>query len=419
MNSLILSTFDVNGGAARAAFRLHKGLREMNVDSKMLVQYKSSDDSTVIGPPNKLEKWLNQMRPTLDNLPLNFYPGANGTFSPQWFPDLIEKKIKKLSPDIINIHWSCGYVQIESIAKFAKPLVWTFHDMWAFTGGCQYSGDCDRYLNTCGACVQLQSSKEQDLSRWVHNRKAKAWKDLNLTIVTPSVWLANCAKASSLCKNFPVEVIPNGIDIQRYKPINQNTAREWLNLPQNKQLILFGATSTLDPRKGFNLLKSALKKLSQSGQDNLELVIFGASGPSLKSDLGFKSHNIGNLGDDVSLALLYAAADVFVAPSVQDNLPNTVMEALACGTPCVAFDIGGMPDMIEHQRNGYLAKPFDVESFAAGIGWVLSSDRFLSLRQRAREKVEKEFSLELQAQRYSKLFTEVINTYHSRNTFLN
>ncbi len=427
MNPLILSTFDITGGAARAAFRLHKGLRGRNVDSQMLVQYKFSHDSTVIGPQNKLEKWINQMRPTLDNLPLKFYPEHDyGTFSPQWFPDLIDARIKQLSPDIINIHWSCGYVQIESMAKFAKPLVWTFHDMWAFTGGCQYSSDCDRYLNSCGACIQLHSSKEQDLSRWVWRRKAKAWKQLNFTIVTPSVWLADCARKSSLFKNFPIKVIPNGIDIQRYKPIKQEIARQWLNLPQNKQLILFGAESTRNPRKGFHLLKSALQNLSQAGQkDNLELVVFGASQLDEQSNLGFKCHYLGNFNDDVSLALLYAAADVFVAPSVQDNLPNTVMEALACGTPCVAFDIGGMPDMIEHLLNGYLAKPFEVESLAAGIAWVLSdSDRSSHLRQRAREKVEKEFSLELQAQRYSKLFAEVISKYHSsgktfKHTFLN
>lgn len=415
MKPLIISTFDIAGGAARATFRLHKGLLGLGLESQLVVQYKSSDDKTVIGPQNKLEKWINQMRPTLDNLPLRVYSGGNKMFSPQWFPDLIYDKIKQLSPDIINLHWVCGYVQIESMTKFTQPLIWTLHDMWAFTGGCHYTQDCDRYSSSCGACIQLDSHKEHDLSRWVWERKAKAWKHLNLTIVTPSEWLAQCVRKSSLLRNYRVEVIPNGIDIQRYKPINRSIAREWLNLPQDKQLILFGAASTSQPRKGFHLLKSALQNLSQAGQkDNLELVVFGASQPDEQSNLGFKCHYLGNFNDDVSLALVYAGADVFVAPSTQDNLPNTVMEALACGTPCVGFDIGGMPDMIEHQRNGYLAKPIDVESLAAGIAWVLSdSDRTLCLRQRAREKVEQEFSLELQAQRYSKLFAEVISQYHS------
>jgi glycosyltransferase involved in cell wall biosynthesis len=412
MKPLILSTFDVSGGAARAAFRLHKGLREINVESKMLVEYKSSDDCTVIGAQNKLEKWLNQMRPTLDNLPLNFYPDrGDSAFSPQWFPDLIQSKIKQLSPEIINIHWTCGYLKIESITKFSQPMVWTLHDMWAFTGGCQYSLECDRYLKSCGACVQLHSQQECDLSRWVWLRKAKAWQKLNLTIVTPSDWLAECAKKSSLLQNFPIKVIPNGIDIQRYKPLDQNIAREWLNLPQDKQLVLFGAASTSQRRKGFHLLESALEKLRQTGQpDKLELVVFGSSPPQEENSLEFKCNYLGNFNDDVSLALIYAAADVFIAPSIQDNLPNTVMEALACGTPCVAFDIGGMPDMIEHQCNGYLAQPFEIDSLADGIAWILaSSDRLQYLRKRAREKVEQEFSQQLQAQRYSQLFAEVLD----------
>ncbi|OUL28824.1 glycosyltransferase family 4 protein [Nostoc sp. 106C] len=412
MKSLLLSTFDITGGAARAAFRLHQGLRKINIDSQMLVQYKTSSDRTVIGAQNKPEKWLNQMRPTLDNLPLNLYANDTiGKFSPQWFPDLIQSKIKRLSLDIINIHWACGYLQIETVAKFTQPLVWTLHDMWMFTGGCYYSLDCDRYLKSCGACVQLQSQKQQDLSRWIWQRKAKAWKQMNCTIVTPSIWLADCAKKSSLLQNFRIEVIPNGLDIQRYKPIDRKIAREWLNLPQDKQLLIFGAASTNHPRKGFHYLLSAIESLHKAGyQDKIELVVFGSSPPNEQKNLGFKLHYLGNLNDDITLALVYAAGDIFVAPSVQDNLPNTVMEALSCGTPCVAFNIGGMPDMIEHQQNGYLAQPFEVESFAHGIAWILAdSDRLQRLRQRAREKAEQEFSQDLQARRYSHLFSEMLS----------
>ncbi|BAY34693.1 putative glucosyltransferase [Nostoc carneum NIES-2107] len=411
MKSLILSTFDINGGAARAAYRLHQGLRKINIDSQMLVQYKTSSDRTVMSYQNKLEKWLNQMRPTLDNLPLKFYAGNHDeSFSPQWFPDLIQPKLKSLSPDIINIHWACGYLQVESVARFTQPVVWTLHDMSVFTGGCYYSLDCDRYLNSCGACVQLQSHKQQDLSRWVWQRKAKSWQPQNCTIVTPSIWLADCAKKSSLLRDFRIEVIPNGLDIQRYKPLNRDIAREWLNLPQDKQLVLFGAAATNHPRKGFNLLLSALENLAQAGyQDNIELVIFGSSSPDTAKNIGFKCHDLGSLNDDITLALVYAAADVFIAPSVQDNLPNTVMESLSCGTPCIAFNIGGMSEMIEHQQNGYLAQPLEIESLARGIVWVLSDgDRLQQLRQRAREKVEQEFSQDLQAQRYSHLFSEML-----------
>ena len=418
MNPVILSTFDLSGGAARAAFRLHQGLRGINVNSRMLVQYKSSNEESIIGANNKLEKWLGQMRPTLNNLPLKYYPHrSNETFSGQWFPEAVESKLESISADLINIHWVGGYLKIETIAKFQQPLVWTFHDMWGFTGGCHYTFECDRYQKSCGSCPQLNSSQDKDISRWVWKRKAKAWEKLNLTVVTPSVWLAQCVRQSSLFQDYRVEVIPNGIDLERYKPVAQNFARQWLNLPQDKQLILFGAAFTNQRRKGIHLLYSALEKLQQAGYCNqFELVVFGSSQPLILHNLGFKYHYMGNLHDDISLGLLYAAVDVFVAPSLQDNLPNTVIEALASGTPCVAFNIGGMPDCIEHQRNGYLAQAFDIDNLAAGIVWVLSvsNESTLNLRSRARLKVEQEFSLQLQAQRYSHLFAELIeNNFHN------
>jgi glycosyltransferase involved in cell wall biosynthesis len=207
----------------------------------------------------------------------------------------------------------------------------------------------------------------------VWQRKAKAWKNIDLTLVSPSAWLAKCASSSSLFKDYRVEVIPYGIDIQKYKPINSQWAREILNLPKDKQILLFGiAGGTSNRWKGFNLLVSALQSLSKSGwKDRIELLVFGSSQPENAVELGFKAHYLGNLADDISLATVYAAADVFVAPSVYDNLPNTVMEAGACGIPSVAFNIGGLPDMIEHCSNGYLAKPYETEDLARGIAWVL------------------------------------------------
>ncbi len=415
MKALLVCQSDIEGGAPRSAYRLHQGLQNLGVASQMLVQTKLSDDSSVIGPQTLMEKKITNFRETFDALPLKFYKQRQkASFWPQWLPDKMNRKVAQISPDIINLHWICkGYLQIETIAKFDKPLVWSFHDMWAFTGGCNYSQDCDRYTNYCGACPQLQSNRSSDLSRWVWQRKAKAWKELNLTIVTPSLWLAKCAKASSLFKNLRIEVIPYGLDTERYKPINQGIARELLNLPQDKQLILFGAmNATSDRRKGFHLLQPALQSLSKFGwHDRTELVVFGSSQPSNQADLGFKSHYFGKLGDDISLALVYAAADVFVAPSIQDNLPNTVMEAIACGTPCVGFNIGGMPDMIEHQQNGYLAKPYEIEDLAQGIAWVLENpERHQKLSRRAREKTEQEFTLELQARRYLSLFTEILKS---------
>jgi glycosyltransferase involved in cell wall biosynthesis len=415
MKILHLSESD-GGGAGRATLRLHQGLQRIGVDSQILVQLKYSDDRTVLSPQTALGKFSAKLKlpERLDALPLKVYRQRNANdFSLQWLPDRIVSEVAKLTPDLVNLHWVChGYLSIETLPKFNKPLVWTLHDQWAFTGGCHYSQECDRYKLSCGTCPQLGSTNDRDISRWVWQRKAKAWKNLNLTIVTPSVWLAKCASSSSLFQDVRVEVIPNGLDTQQYKPIPRPVAREILNLPQDKQLILFGAMyPNSDRRKGFHLLQQALQGLSQSQwRDKIELAIFGASRPKDPIELGLLSHYLGRLNDEISLSVVYAAADVFVAPSTQDNLPNTVIESLACGTPCVAFHIGGMPDMIEHQLNGYLAQPFDSEDLARGIVWVLENkERYQKLCDRSRQKAEQEFTLEIQARRYKSLYCELNN----------
>jgi glycosyltransferase involved in cell wall biosynthesis len=418
VKTLLLSTEDIEPGAARAAYRLNQSLRKIGIDSQMLVQTKQGDDKTVIGLPatSGMGKAVAGVRLTLDHLPLKLYPNRERTtYSIQWLPEAVTSKIAKLDPDVISLHWICkGYLQIETIAKFNKPLVWTLRDMWSFTGGCHYSGDCDRYTESCGACPQLHSTKNWDLSHWVWQRKAKAFRNLDLTIVALSSWLGKCASTSSLFKDLRVEVIPNGLDLENYRPINRHLARELLNLPQDKHLVLFGAVkASSDKRKGFHLLQPALQELSKSGwQDKLALVVFGSSEPENPIDLGFKTHYLGTFSDNLSLALVYSAADVLVAPSTQENLANTVLEAIACGTPCVAFNIGGMPDLIEHQKNGCLAQPYKIEDLAQGIAWVLENeDRHKKLSEYARKKAEQEFNMETQANRYLSLFTEIIDKH--------
>lgn len=412
MKILLVSTYDIQGGAARATYRLHQGLLDIGVNSQMLVHEKYSNDKTVFAPRTAVSQGIARAKKSFEALPVKFYrQRSNATYSPQWLPDTIVSKVNQINPDIINLHWiSNAFMQIETIAKLKRPLVWTLHDMWAFTGGCHYSGDCTRYLKYCGACSQLGSSKNWDLSSWIWRRKAKAWRDLNLTIVSPSTWLATCARASSLFKDLPIVVIHNGLDTRKYRPINKSVARELLNLPQDKQLILFGALqATSDSRKGFHLLKLALESLSQSGwKDRLEVAILGAYQPEHSPDFGFKAHYLGMCNDDISLALVYSAADVFVLPSIEENLANTVMEAIACGTPCVAFNIGGTSDMIEHEINGYLAQPFKIEDLAQGIAWVLQNqERYEKLSYRSREKAEQKFSLEIQSNKYISMFEKI------------
>ncbi|MBV6624852.1 MAG: glycosyltransferase family 4 protein [Rivularia sp. (in: Bacteria)] len=425
MKVLHLSTHDTSGGAARAAYRLHKGLQEIGLDSQMLVQEKSSSDKTVIAPKIRLSQGIAKTKLTFETLPLKFYrQRSKGTFFSQWLPDRVVSQVANIKPDIINLHWISGaFMQIESIAKFKQPLVWTLHDMWVFTGGCHVAKDCQRYTQSCGACPQLNSNNNWDLSRWVHKRKTKAWQSLvnsnNLTLVAPSNWIAECAKSSSLFKNSRVEVIPHGLNTQKYRPIKQTIAREILGLPQNKKLILFGAIeATSDRNKGFHLLQPALQQLSQSGTNhNTEVVIFGASQPENPPELGFKTHYLGHLYDDTSLATVYSAADVMLVPSLQESFGQTASESLACGTPVVAFNATGLKDIISHQECGYLAQPYNVDDFARGITWVLeNTQRHEKLSFYAREKAAREFSLELQAKRYSTLFEQIIyETNKSQN----
>lgn len=413
MKILHISTHDISGGAARAAYRLHTGLQNIGLQSQMLVQEKSSNDKTIIAPKIRLFQGIAKAKLTVESLPLKLYHQKKNTpFFTQWLPDRVIPKVAQINPDIINLHWiSGGFMQIETFAKLKRPLVWTLHDMWGFTGGCHVTGECDRYKVSCGACPQLNSGNEWDLSRWVWQRKVKAWKNLNLTLVSPSSWLAECARSSSLFQNLRIEVIPHGLDTQKYRPINQHFARETLNLPLNKKLILFGAIeATSDRNKGFHLLQPALQELSKfTWKDDLEVVIFGASQPENPPDLGFKTHYLGHLHDAISLATVYSAADVMLVPSLQESFGQTASESFACGTPVVAFNSTGLKDIVDHQQNGYLAKPYEVEDFAKGITWVLENEqRLQKLSFYAREKAEQEFTLELQARRYSALFQEIL-----------
>lgn len=416
---LILSTYDTNGGAALAAYRLHQGLLQRHVPSTMLVRKKTVEDASVLGDKlnSKMAKVQRFLISSLDRLPLKMYfRNQPIEYSLQWVPDNVFNKISEIAPDIINIHWvNNGFLQIETLNRFSQPLVWTLHDMWPFTGGCHYAYNCDRYMNSCGSCPQLKGFDSFDLSRWVWNRKNRSWGDLALTIITPSSWLAECARKSSLFNKLRVEVIPNGLDIDVYKPVRVN--RSELNLPEDKQFILFGAmNATSNPRKGFHLLQQVLGELGKTRlRNDVELLVFGSSQTGNGIEFGFKCHYLGKYEDSDLLAQIYSAADVFVAPSIQDNLPNTVIEAMACGTPCVAFDSGGMVDLVDHKKNGYLAKPFDIQDFVNGISWILhsNSNQSRELTHNARKKVEKNFTQQLQAERYLSLFIDVLEQHKS------
>ena len=419
MKILHLNTSDVSDGASRAVYRLHRGLVALGVDSNMLVQNKSISDYRVIGPRSNSAKVLTKLRSILDKAPLFCYRNRSETiFSPAWVPNLLPAKIRRHNPDIVHLHWiGGGFIPIEMLRKINTPIVWTLHDMWAFTGGCHYDEWCGRYITECHSCPALGSSKRLDLAYLIWKRKLKFWQGLPLTLVTPSRWLADCVSVSKVLGHYPVEVIHNGLDLSLYKPTDKTQARGILGLPKNKKLVLFGAmTATNDNRKGFRFLQTALQKIAKlEDRTRYAILVFGASEPKKPPDLGFETYYLGHLHDDISLALLYSAADVFVLPSKQDNLPNTILEALACGTPSVAFNIGGTPDMIKHKINGYVAKPLDTDDLAAGIRWVLAGkERHAELSKEAREKAVASFALEKIGKKYISLYQSTLTRWNNR-----
>lgn len=416
MNLLILNTFDGQGGAAIATYRLHSGLRSIGVNSHMLVQGKKTDDRSVIGPSSKWQKVQAILRLYLDGLMVTLYRKREKVlFSSAWIPESLFSMVEKFHPDIVHLFWvNGGFLKIETLRKFKQPIVWTLHDMWPFTGGCHYDDECGKFRQSCGNCPLLHSDAVEDLSRRVWTRKYTAWNDVPMVVVATSHWLADMARSSSLFENKRIEVLPNGIDTERYKPIDKKTARTAHNLPQDKNLILFSAfNATSDKRKGNQFLIPALEKMSKAGWGSTtELVIVGASRPENPPDFGMKVHYMGQLHDEISQVLLYSAADVVVAPSMQENLSNTVMESLACGTPVVAFNIGGMPDMIDHQVSGYLATPFESDDLAVGIMWALENEsRHETLSRCARQTALERYALPVVAARYAALYKSILNQF--------
>ena len=268
--------------------------------------------------------------------------------------------------------------------------------------------NCEGYKKCCGNCKVLASDKENDLSQRIHNRKAKVFGKLeNLTIIALSRWLATCAESSELLKDKHIMCLANPIDTEVFSPFDKLHARKLLNLPIDKKLILFGAMgATSDPRKGFSELSQALTLLKR---DDVELVVFGSSKPKTSQDFKYKTHYLGSLHDDVTLKVLYSAADVMVVPSLQENLSNAIMESLACGTPVIGFDIGGNSDLIGHQINGYLAKPFDSDDLAKGIEWILNAKNYDQLCENAREKVVTTFDCQLVAKQYIEIYQHIID----------
>ncbi len=419
MDILLLSDSDERGGAARGAHRLYRGLQSLDVKARMLVRDPLIQDDA-LRDPNILRhgSWAAKVSRRMGDFPLLRYPRrTSGLFSTQWLPNGAGSTIANLNPDLVHLNWICnGYLSVEAIGQIRKPIVWTLRDMWAFTGGCHYSESCEGYVRHCGDCPALQSRQDCDLSRWVWQRKSRAWRNLHLTLVTPSHWLKDAAQKSALFHDRPIEVIHHGLNLQQFVPQrsdhDRREARQALGLPLDRQVILFGALNALDDaRKGSHHLLKAIQCLTANGWgDRIQFVVFGADSSEMLRNSCCPVTNLGSIQDDRYLAELYSVADVMVVPSEQEAFGHTACEALACGTPVVAFDATGPRDIVDHERNGYLAQPYRADDLARGIAWVLSdADRQQRLRQEARLKAEREFDGVRQAGQYVRLFEEILS----------
>lgn len=403
-----LSFADGGGGAFKAAYRIHRGLLARGVDSSMLVSKTTARDPTVHDPGSPIGRLSARLATQLDDFPWRVLRvSQEAPCSLAWVGTRLVSRVRAMAPDIVQLHWICaGMLRLESLARLRYPLIWRLADMWPMAGAQHYVGDDLRYRDGYRAATRPAGERGVDLDRWVWERKRRVYAHLpNLTIVTPSQWLARCARESVLFRDRRIEVIPTGQDIEAFRPLAKPFAREALRLPADAKLIMTAAANLGEARKGLAHLLSALQSLRGR---NYELVLLGDMPRSLPP-LPLKAHWLGRLNDDVSLALAYSASDVFVAPSTQENLANTVIEAMACGVPCVAFHIGGMPEIIRPGRNGYLAAPFDAQSLAQGIVSLLESgEAYAQFSREARLTVEREFSSPLQAQRYEALCVDVL-----------
>lgn len=415
MKILTVSLHNDIYGAGRAAYRLHTGLLNSGQCSPaMLCGIRQQPDATVTELlKGNMKKLLFQVGIKIGQLPLKRYKTDDKYFfSVNANGHNVYKKINEINPDIVHIHWiNHGFMSLNEFPKLNMPIVVSCHDMWYFTGGCHYDEECGRFRKGCGECPALGSHSPSDLSTKGYKARKTIYEKLgkNLTVVGLSRWMEESANESNLLDNNRVVQIHNGINTNLFKPMDKALARDLLGLPQDKQLLLFGAVdATSDFRKGYHHLKEALIKLGNSA----ELIVFGDERNTSKRVDGerFKEHHIGNIKDEYTLNLLYNAADITIVPSRQENLPNVIMESMACGTPVVAFNVGGNCDMIDHNINGYLAQPFIADDMANGIKKMLNNNNLLlEMGVNARQKVEAKFDIKNVAQQYLNLYRSILD----------
>lgn len=432
---LSVCTSDTHGGAARAAFRIHQGVRSLGIDSRMFVKNKGSQDPNVHAlsefvPNNLIYNVLDwcaaKVKNKIQHYYWNQYPNKDTNFKSDLRGTRLHGALQSLDYDVLHLHWiNQRFIYIDELRNVHKPIVWTLHDSWPFCGVCHYFLNCKGYQHQCGNCPQLASSNPYDLSHQVWQRKADVFKDLDLHIVSPSKWLADCARQSTLFRDRDIRVIPNGLDTDMFRPLSIDEIRLVAERQQNavvrrilreatqekglaKPFILFGAMNAANDKiKGWQSLLSALQILDAQGFE-AHLVVFGA----VEQELPMQFKNIevnfaGYIRDTAILIALYTKADVMVVPSFSEVFGQTASEAMACATPVVAFRCTGIQDVVE-DGCGYLAEPYSAENLANGIRYCIEYNDNNKLGKAARKSVEKRFAMHIVAEQYKQLYESLV-----------
>lgn len=423
MKIVLVSREDVHGGAAISCFRLLNALNNNGIAAKSLVQKKSSESEFVETTTKSFfKKLLNFYRFVFERLIFLLYEKSKEVrfaFNLGNTGENINNNLLIKEADLINLHWiNMGFLSIKSIEriiKLNKPVVWTLHDMWAFTGGCHYAGECGNFKLNCGNCPFLKTPSKFDLSYNIHRKKLEILFKGNqkkIVFVASSNWLCEEARKSSLLKGYRIESIPIPVNTELFRPLDKQSVRKKYELENDRFFVLFAAMNINDKRKGFAYFLESLKIIKEKYPDlsnKLSLIVFGKSNEETLSQLPFPVKNFHFIRSQETITEIFSASDLFVIPSLEDNLPNIIMESLACGTPVVSFNTGGIPQMIDHLNTGYVADYKSPDDLANGINWCLTEADKQLISEQSRTKALKCFSEKVVVDQYSKLYKELIN----------
>lgn len=416
MRVLIINTSERMGGAAIAANRLMDALRNNGIQATMLVRDKQTSQITVIGLNKSLWKiwqfvWERILIWKANHFTKNNLFAVDIANTGTDITTLPEFK----QADIIHLHWiNQGMLSLKDIRKIlssGKPVVWTMHDMWPCTGICHHARECNNYHQECQHCPYLyKGGSKKDISNQVFKAKQALYQLATITFITCSQWLKERASQSALLAGHRIIPIPNPINTNLFRPRNQQEARKTLALPTDKKLILFGSVKITDKRKGIDYFVESCKLLAEKYPEmtnELGIVVYGKESEQLKPLVPFNVYPLNYISNEKELVDVYNAVDLFVTPSLEENLPNTIMEAMACGKPCVGFHVGGIPEMIDHLHNGYVAEYQSAEDFANGIYWALGEGEYQSLSEEARRKVLSSYSESIIAKKYIEVYNKI------------